>query len=114
GLPYWKHWHYLEHWFNPAGTVVHPDDLRQVESEREARVSHDPDGPIVAAGEQLRKRRTVLAEDLGSWKDFYDGRKVRFAAFIPPGRYSVRHPWKNEFWRIERLETATLRDVISP
>src|SRR5262249_44830232 len=58
--------------------------------------------------------RTVRAEGLVSWKDFYDGRKVRFATFIPPGRYSVRHPWKNEFWRIERLEKALLRDVTSP
>jgi len=114
GLPYWKHWYYLEHWFNPAGTLVPLDGLRRVVSERAMRVRFDGDEPIMAAGEQVRKRRTTLAENLLTWKDFYDGRKVRFAQFIPPGRYSVGHPWKNEYWRLSRFEKGILREVVSP
>src|SRR5712691_1901906 len=28
-LPYWKHWYYLEHWFDPEGTPIPQDGLRQ-------------------------------------------------------------------------------------
>ena len=41
-------------------------------------------------------------------------RKVRFAAFIPPGRYSVDRPWKNQYWRIDRVEKAILRKIVTP
>lgn len=27
GLPYWKHWYYLEHWFDLVGMVMHLDKL---------------------------------------------------------------------------------------
>jgi hypothetical protein len=69
---------------------------------------------VLAAGEQLRKRRTTLAENIVSWGDFYDGRKVHFASFIPPGRYSVSHPWKNQYWRMDRFEKTILREIVSP
>src|SRR5207245_4343412 len=62
GLPYWRHWYYLEHWSDPAGTVVPLDKLRRVTSEREVPASFDRDETTFASGEQVRKRRTTLAE----------------------------------------------------
>jgi hypothetical protein len=114
GLPYWKHWYYLEHWFDPAGTTVPLDGLRRTTAEREVPATFDGDEEVLAAGEQVRKRRTVMADNIVQWKDFYDGRKVRFATFIPPGRYSVNHPWKNEYWRLQHFDKAVLREIVSP
>ena len=113
-LPYWKHWYYLEHWSNPAGTLVNLEGLRRVTAEREVSADFDLDEPVLAAGEQLNKRRTMLAENVVAWKDVFDGRPVRFASFIPPGRYSVQHPWGNEYPRMKRFEKAILRETESP
>jgi uncharacterized membrane protein YdjX (TVP38/TMEM64 family) len=113
GLPYWRHWYYLEHWFDPAGTPVPLDRLRRVVRQRRVAATFDPGEPVLAAGEQARKRRTTMAENVRTWGDFSDGRKVRFASFIPPGRYSVRHPWKNGYRRMDHFEEAVLREVVS-
>jgi uncharacterized membrane protein YdjX (TVP38/TMEM64 family) len=114
GLPYWRHWYYLEHWFDPAGTPVPLDGLRRVVQEREVPAAFNREEAILAAGEQARKRRTVLGNNLLTWGDFYEGHTVRFAQFVPPGRYSVAHPWKNQYWRLDRFEKAVLREVVSP
>ena len=115
GLPYSSHWYYLEHWFDPAGTVVALDRLREAASEREAPASFDKAERLLFAGEQVRKRRTTVAENVAAWGDFYDdGHKVRYAAFIPPGKYSLAHPWKNEYRRMDRFDKAILRQVRSP
>ncbi|MBI1833194.1 MAG: TVP38/TMEM64 family protein [Planctomycetes bacterium] len=114
GLAYWQHWHYLEHWVDPAGIALGMDDLRTVQRERAVDVTDLVDEPIFAAGEQRGKTRIMLAPNVIRWKDFSDGRKIRFATFLPPGRYSVNHPWKNEFWRLERLDKAIWRDIRSP
>jgi hypothetical protein len=114
GLPYWRHWYYLEHWFDPAGTVMPLDKLRRVTAEREVPTRFDRGETAFAAGEQVRKRRTTLAENVVTWGDFFDGRPVEFAAFIPPGRYSVNHPWATQYWRMDRFEKAILRQIISP
>jgi hypothetical protein len=114
GLPYWRHWYYLEHWFDPAGTPVRLDGLRRVTAERTVPVGFDGDEALVIAGEQVQKRRTVMADSLVAWKDFYDGRQVRFASFVKPGRYSVAQPWKNQYERLQHLDQAIWRDVISP
>ncbi len=114
GLLYWQHWYYLEHWFDPAGTLVPLDTLRTVKRERDVPATWDPNEPIVVAGEQLRKRRTVLADNLRTWEDFYEGHKVQFATFVPPGRYSVDQPWKNEYGRLHHFDRATLRAIESP
>jgi uncharacterized membrane protein YdjX (TVP38/TMEM64 family) len=114
GLPYWRHWYYLEHWFDPAGTPIPLEGLRRVVREREVPARFNPDEGLLVAGEQLGKRRILSADNVVAWKDFYDGHKVRFATFLPPGRYSVRHPWKNEYRRMDRFEKAVLREVVSP
>ena len=114
GLPYWRHWYYLEHWFDPAGTPVPLDKLRDVISTREVSATFDKSEAVIAAGEQARKRRTTVSENVVSWGDFYDGRKIRYASFIPPGRYSLDQPWKNEYRRIDRFDKVLLREVKSP
>jgi hypothetical protein len=116
GLDYFAGWNWyrLEHWSDPAGTPVRLEGLREVEREREVPTVFNPDEPVIAAGEQLRKRKTVDAVNVQTWGDFYDGRPVRFATFRPPGRYDVTRPWKNEYRRLARFEKALLRDVVSP
>ena len=114
GLKFGDHWYYLEHWFDPAGTVVQLDELRRVTATVPAKFAFDPHERLIAGGEQQRKRRTLLAPNVTTWADFTDGHDVRFAAFIPPGRYSVQHPWKNEYHRLTTLKSVTLRDTQSP
>lgn len=114
GLPYWRHWYYLEHWFDPAGTPVSLDKLREVVREREVRATFERSEKVLASGEQAHKRRTVFGKNILSWGDFYDGRTIRFAAFLPPGRYSVGHSRENEYRRIDRFDRAILREIKSP
>src|SRR5262249_55789643 len=92
GLPYWQHWYYLEHWCDPAGTPVPLAGLRRVLREREVRAGFDGGEGLIVGGEQVGKRRIMTATNVLAWQDFYDGHKVRFASFVPPGRYSVSHP----------------------
>jgi hypothetical protein len=113
-LSYLRHWYYLEHWFDPAGTRVPMAKLRQVRRERAVSATFNRDEKIIAAGEQTRKRRTTVAENVTTWGDFYDGRPIHFAAFIPPGRYSVSHLWKNKYGQMDRFEHAVLREIVSP
>ncbi len=114
GLSYLKHWYYLEHWFDPAGTRIDLGKLRSVIEERTAEARFDQTERVIVSGEQLNKRRTVLAENLVTWNDFLEGSRIQFASFVPPGRYDVSHPWENEYWRIEELRIAVARRVRSP
>ena len=88
--------------------------LRQVTHERAVPTTFDRAEKVFTAGEQTRKRRTTLAENVVTWGDFYEGRSIRFAAFIPPGRYSVKQPWKNKYGQMDRFEHAILRQIVSP
>jgi len=114
GVSFWKHWYKLEHWSDPVGTPVRLDALRRVTRELDVQVAFDPHERLIVAGEQVRKRRTTDAEDVRTWGDFFDGRKIRFATFAPPGRYDVNKPWKNRYGTLARLEKAILREVVSP
>ncbi len=114
GLSYLDHWYYLEHWFDPAGTVIALTKLREVLNEKEVPATFDPAEPIVAFGEQQRKRRTTMASNVANWGDVYQPNDIHFASFVPPGRYSLNVPWNNEYPRMERFEQAILRKVRSP
>jgi len=115
GKSYWDHWYRLEHWFNPAGRTMALDKLRTVRQERAAKAEFLSDEPVFAYGEQLRKSRTLIAKNLVTWKDFYDpGHAIQFASFVPPGRYDVRKPWSNEYWRLAQFDHAMLREIVSP
>ena len=113
-VDYGEHWHYLEHWFDPAGAVMDLDALRTVKRERETNAKFDPEESLIVAGEQVRKKRTCNGPNLTTWGNVLGSRDIEFAAFIPPGRYSVDHPWNNEYWRLAKFEKVILRDVTSP
>ena len=113
-ISYSRFWYRLEHWFNPAGTGVDLGQLRRVVQERDARAEFPKDERVIAGGEQKRKMRCVTAENIRTWADYYDGRSVCFATFVKPGRYSVQHPWKHEYWRVGSFQRALFRDVVSP
>lgn len=114
GLKFNDHWYYLEHWFDPAGTVMNLDGLRRVTSEADAATKYDPAERLILGGEQVRKRRTTTATNVVKWQDFFDGRSVTFASFIPPGRYSSRHPHGNHFKSMDRFKKAIVRTIASP
>jgi hypothetical protein len=111
GLSYADHWYYLEHWFDPAGTEVALDDLRKVVTPIPITVEDHSADAIVVAGEQLRKRRTVIGQNIRTFDGFNAGAPVKFAAFVPPGRYSVDIPWSHEYRRIETVRHVELRCV---
>lgn len=115
GLKFNDHWYYMEHWFDPAGTVMHLDGLRRVTSEADAATKFDPAERLIFGGEQTRKRRTTTAPNVRTWGDFFDGEhSVTFASFIPPGRYSSRHPHDNEFHRLDKFQKTIVRQIVSP
>ncbi|HEY4485049.1 MAG TPA: hypothetical protein VI702_01810 [Nitrospiria bacterium] len=115
GVAYSKYWYRLEHWIDPSGTPVALEKLRAEKRELPVQAKFLKDEPIFASGEQQRKARTLIAKNILTWKDFYeDGRTIQFASFIPPGRYSLKKPWNNEFWRLSRFEKAVVRDIQSP
>ena len=96
------------------GTKVPMAKLRQVTHERAVPTTFDRAEKVFTAGEQTRKRRTTLAENVVTWGTSHEGRSIRFAAFIPPGRYSVKQPWKNKYGQMDRFEHAILRQIVSP
>jgi hypothetical protein len=111
GLSYLKNWYYLEHWVDPAGAYMPMEKLRRVLSEKVVTANFDAADRIMSSGEQARKRRTVLTPNLVKWADFYDGSEVQYATFIKPGRYSTQHARHTEYWRMQKLEKAVLREV---
>ncbi len=114
GLDYSDHWYKLEHWSDPAGTVIDLDGLRTVYAEREVAAHFDPHESLIVAGEQVRKKRTTDGPNLVTWGDIIRTGEIGFATFIPPGRYSVRHRWSNEYWRLAKFEKTILRVVGTP
>ncbi len=64
-------------------------------------------------GEQALKRRNILTPVTATNGDWYR-QPVRFASFIPPGRYSIRHPRDIQLHYLAELTGATLRRVRSP
>jgi hypothetical protein len=112
GISYWKHWFRLEHWLDPEGLTMDLTKLRTVVSEQIVKGSCDCNETVVLDGEQVRKARTTNAAGVRCWDDFCRRRDmIQFASFIPPGRYSVRHPWGNQYERIESFENSVVRWV---
>ena len=113
-ISYLKYWYRLEHWKNPAGVKLNLAQLREVIQEQKVDSVFDPNERRIFEGEQIKKKRTTDATNLRTWGDVISGAPIHFAAFIPPGRYSVRHPWKNEFWRFAQLKGGIFRQIRSP
>ncbi|GAB61686.1 MAG: hypothetical protein DWB56_15250 [Candidatus Jettenia sp.] len=89
--------------------------LRKVISAKEAHAEFLAHERVFALGEQKKKLRTTHFWNIITWKDFYDGHHpVEFATFASPGRYFVKKPWKNEYWKIAEFTRAMIRDIQSP
>lgn len=110
---YWSQWYRLEHWWDPAGTVVDFNKLRTVLSEKRVSTLSTSEEPILALGEQARKLKTVMGEPITTWEEYPDS-EVTFATFEPPGRYNKKRPWGHEFGRIVQLERVWHRKVECP
>lgn len=113
GLSYWSYWWSLEHWVDPSGTPIRLGKLRTVEHEWTVETAARWDEPVAAKGEQALKRKNILTPVAATYRDWYT-QPVRFASFIPPGRYSREHPRETELHYLAELTGATLRRVTSP
>jgi hypothetical protein len=113
GFSYWSYWWKLEHWVDPSGTPISLDRLRTVEEEWPVQAQARWDEPVTAKGEQTFKRRNILTPVATVYRDWYT-QPVRFASFIPPGRYSVQHPRDTRLHYLAELTGVTLRLVKSP
>jgi hypothetical protein len=113
-ISYWKHWLSLEKWHNPAGKPIDLGLLRTVTSETKVAATFPQDERIIVAGEQTRKIRNVMANNLTTWGDFYNNsNQVRFATFRKPGWYDPKTAWGNQYWRIGQFNQAILREIDS-
>ncbi len=114
GLSYWDYWWSLEHWVDPAGTLIRLDRLRTVEREWVITAIPQWDEAPAWQGEQRLKRKNVLAPSvIHTYQDWYR-QPVQFASFIQPGRYSVAHPRDTKLHYLSELTGATLRRVRMP
>ena len=116
GLSYWDDWNFyrMEHWLNPEGNVLPVEKLRTVVDETEIEAKFDPDEPILFAGEQVRKRRTVQAPGVRNWGDIIEKRdSIIFATFHSPGVYDTDMPWDNRFELIAKFKGVIHRRVKS-
>lgn len=113
GLSYWDYWWSLEHWVEPSETPIRLDRLRTVEQEWLIQATARWDEPVAAQGEQALKRRNILTPVATTYRDWYK-QPVRFASFVPPGRYSRAHPRETQLHYLAELTGATLRRVALP
>ena len=109
-LSYWSYWWSLEHWVDPSGTPIRLDRLRTVEQEWPVQTTVRWDEPVAMKGEQARKRKNILTPVEATYRDWYTHR-VRFASFIPPGRYSRAHPRETQLHYLAELTGAIVRRV---
>ncbi len=114
-ISYLRYWHRLEHWQDPAGTNIDISKLRSVLSENKIKASYNPSEARLYEGEQARKSKITLTPQLHTWGDLIEGRKnIKFASFIPPGRYSINHPLGNKYDKLSSFEGAVFRTIKSP
>lgn len=109
-LSYWSYWWSLEHWVDPSGTAIRLDRLRTVEREWSVQATALWDQPVSAQGEQVLKRRNILTPVATTYRDWYN-QPVRFASFIPPGRYSRAHPRETQLHYLAELTGVIVRRV---
>ncbi len=117
GLSYWENWHWwrMEHWVDPAGLHMDLNPLRKILFAKEADAQFLAFERIFASGEQVKKIRTTNFQNIVTWKDFYNGKHhIEFAAFVPPGRYDIKRPWGNEYWKIAEFKRAMIKNIQSP
>jgi hypothetical protein len=110
GLSYWDYWWSLEHWVDPSGTSIRLDRLRTIDREWVVTAHAAWDEAPVARGEQRMKRRNILSPPIHTYRDWYR-QPVRFASFIPPGRYSLDHPRETQLHYLDEFTGARLRQI---
>ncbi|MEO5865062.1 MAG: hypothetical protein ABIQ79_08520 [Nitrospiraceae bacterium] len=110
GLSYWSYWWSLEHWVDPSGTPIRLDRFRTVEQEWPVQTMVRWDEPVAMKGAQVRKRKNILTPVAATYRDWYN-QPVRFASFIPPGRYSRAHPRETQLHYLAELTGAMVRQV---
>lgn len=88
--------------------------LRQIKQSYPVQLHYDFNEPAIAEGEQVNKKRNIIANHaIHRFQDYYR-EEVEFATFLPPGIYRKGKPWNNEFWRIHKPMNAELNDICSP
>ncbi|MBD2356952.1 hypothetical protein H6G41_20370 [Tolypothrix sp. FACHB-123] len=111
-ISYWDYWWQLEHWQEPSDAIIKSNLLRNVIDEKAVNVTFPLDERIISSGEQSRKIRTTLTNNLITWRDFYNNqREIQFATFLAPGFYQPAQPWNTQYWRIGKFEKGILRNV---
>lgn len=114
GLSYRNSWYYLEHWFDPEYTPVKLDALREVTQSHPVPLRYDFHETTIADGEQVNKKKNIIADHaIHRFQDYYKD-SVAFSTFLPPGIYRKDKPWKNEFWQIHKPTTAVINEIRSP
>jgi len=114
GLAYRNHWYYLEHWFDPEGTVVDISKMRKVKRSNSVNIDSNFSEAVVFDGEQVNKKKNIMANDtIRQFKDYYQD-DVKFATFLPPGIYRKDKPWDNEYQLISNPTSATLNEIKTP
>jgi hypothetical protein len=115
GFAYREHAHYLEQWSDPEGAIMNMKSVRRVVSEQSVAADFNKKESILAVGDQLRKRKTVDAINLRTWDDIYcSSQNIKFAAFVPPGRYTFKEAQANQFERLANFTGAIWRDIDVP
>ena len=111
-ISYWENWWRLEHWQDPERTKTKLNLLRKVVNNRQIPTKFPLDERIIVSGEQTRKVRTLLGDNLVTWGDIYKRYdEIEFATFRTPGWYDHNTPWKNQYWRIGKFKKAILRTI---
>lgn len=111
GLAYRNHWYYLEHWFDPEGTVVDVNQLREVTRSNSVKLQSDFSEPVVFDGEQVSKKKNIISDhNIHQFKDYYVG-EVEFSTFLPPGIYRKDKPWDNEYQLIAKPTAAIFNEI---
>lgn len=114
GLAYRNHWYYLEHWFDSEGKVVDVNKLRKVMRSAPVNLQSDFEEPAVSDGEQVNKKKNIIAEHtIHQFKDYYR-ENVKFSTFLPPGIYRKDKPWDNEYQLISNPTSATFNEIKTP
>ncbi|WP_133139285.1 hypothetical protein [Legionella genomosp. 1] len=114
GLAYRNHWYYLEHWFDPEGSVVDVNKLREVTRSYPVKLGSNFTEPAAFDGEQVNKKKNVIVDhDIHHFNDYYRN-KVKFSTFLPPGIYRKDKPWGNEYQLIANPTSATFNEIKTP
>ncbi|GAB4226425.1 MAG: hypothetical protein Tsb0021_02390 [Chlamydiales bacterium] len=114
GVSYWKHWKRLEKNPDDSPFQVELENLRHVLIQRPVGVIRDSIGKVLFSGEQMGKKKSVICEDLACWSQFYELDKIKFAEYIPPGRFSLNKLKGHQYDKIANVKKAMIKKIQPP